>query len=579
MHCCNSLQYWIKKEDELAVITETHFPLVSFVTPVYNGEAYLDECIKSVLSQSYDNWEYVILDNCSDDNTANIIAKYASVDNRIRVYRNDNVVPVLENHNIALRKLSVESKYCKILQADDTLYNNCTKRMVEVGERNPEAKIIGSLTRWGSEVKSLGLSESLEYFDGKDICRRTLFGEIYVFWSPSGLMLRSDIVRSRKAFYNAKVLHGDVQAYYEILEDGGFGFVHEILTFVRVHDESVTSKQAKPLNQLIASNLDHYLAYGPIFLSNTEFVNQLKVKLGLYYKFLAKSVLEGRPSRFWKFHKESLGNTKEKYKRWKLLRAVLFKVCTSPITSLRLMLKSERVVKLQVRQCTRARRIGMKFAHKPYVGWFANRCAGLFLPPLYGRLELARMNVKGYFFPSVEVAHTNFQSGKNCYLGEKVLIYKDKFGGEVALGDRVHLHQNCILQTGNNGSIRIGSDTHVQPKCQFSAYHGCIDIGERVEIAPNCAFYPYNHSMALEKPIRDQPSFTNGGIYIGDDAWLGFGVIVLDNVKIGKGAVVAAGAVVTIDVPDYAIAAGVPAKIIGKRQAGSGDSSLENQNL
>jgi acetyltransferase-like isoleucine patch superfamily enzyme len=58
---------------------------------------------------------------------------------------------------------------------------------------------------------------------------------------------------------------------------------------------------------------------------------------------------------------------------------------------------------------------------------------------------------------------------------------------------------------------------------------------------------------------------TKGGIRVGDDAWLGFGVVVLDGVSIGKGAVIGAGAVVTSDIPDNAIACGVPAKVVRAR--------------
>ena len=84
-------------------------------------------------------------------------------------------------------------------------------------------------------------------------------------------------------------------------------------------------------------------------------------------------------------------------------------------------------------------------------------------------------------------------------------------------------------------------------------------------IAPNCAFYPYDHSIAPDELIKNQPLQTKGGIVIDDDVWLGCGAIVLDGVRIGKGAVIGAGAVVTKDVPDGAIAAGLPARVINMR--------------
>jgi acetyltransferase-like isoleucine patch superfamily enzyme len=83
-------------------------------------------------------------------------------------------------------------------------------------------------------------------------------------------------------------------------------------------------------------------------------------------------------------------------------------------------------------------------------------------------------------------------------------------------------------------------------------------MGPRVQIAPNCAFYPYNHGFAPGKPILHQPLESKGDILIEEDAWLGVGVIVLDGVRIGKGAVIAAGSVVTQNIPDGAIAMGAP---------------------
>jgi acetyltransferase-like isoleucine patch superfamily enzyme len=145
------------------------------------------------------------------------------------------------------------------------------------------------------------------------------------------------------------------------------------------------------------------------------------------------------------------------------------------------------------------------------------------------------------------------------------LIYQDDDGGPVELGERVHVHRDTIIQTGSGGSVTLGARTTIQPRCQFSAYQGSIHIGSDVQVAPNCAFYPYNHGMAPDVPMVKQPLQSKGGITIEDGAWLGVGVIVLDGVRIGKGAVIGAGSLVTHDVPDNAIVGGVPAQIIRMR--------------
>lgn len=207
----------------------------------------------------------------------------------------------------------------------------------------------------------------------------------------------------------------------------------------------------------------------------------------------------------------------------------------------------------------------MRFAGLSWFGRIATYLATWFVLPYKGRRHLARYNPKGYVAPSAIIHHPQLQRGTNVFIGDRVTIYQVDQSGPVELGDRVSLHNDICVETGNGGSLKIGSDTHIQPRCQFSAYKAPIQIGSGVQIAPNCAFYPYDHGIAPGTMIKQQPLQTKGGIVIEDDAWLGYGVIVLDGVRIGKGAVVGAGAVVTRDIPDGAIAVGVPARAVGMR--------------
>jgi acetyltransferase-like isoleucine patch superfamily enzyme len=207
----------------------------------------------------------------------------------------------------------------------------------------------------------------------------------------------------------------------------------------------------------------------------------------------------------------------------------------------------------------------MQFAGLRYFGRIATCLATWFAPPYKDRRRLACYNSKGYIAPSATIYRANLQLGANIFIGDRVVIFQNTNGGSVELAERVHLYSDICIEIGDGGSLRIGPDTHIQPRCQFSAYKGPIQIGRSVQIAPNCAFYPYGHSVAPGELIKNQPLQTKGGIIIDDDAWLGFGVVVLDGVRIGKGAVVGAGAVVTCDVPDGAIAVGVPARVVNMR--------------
>lgn len=207
----------------------------------------------------------------------------------------------------------------------------------------------------------------------------------------------------------------------------------------------------------------------------------------------------------------------------------------------------------------------MQFAGLSSVGRLATWIATWFAPPYYARRRLARFNAKGYVAPTATIYHSQLQLGKHTFIGDRVTIYEDKNSGSVEFAERVHLYGDTCIQTGEGGSLKIGADTHIQPRCQISAYKAPIQIGRGVQIAPNCAFYPYDHGTASGELISKQPLQTKGGIVVEDNAWLGFGVIVLDGVRIGKGAVVGAGAVVTQDIPDGAIAVGIPARVISMR--------------
>ncbi len=199
----------------------------------------------------------------------------------------------------------------------------------------------------------------------------------------------------------------------------------------------------------------------------------------------------------------------------------------------------------------------MGFAGLRYGGRIATWLATWFAPPYKKRRPLARYNSKGYIAPSATIYHGNLQLGANIFIGDRVKIFED-CGGSVKLGDRVHLHNDTCIQTGNGGSLEIGSDTHIQPRCQFSAYQASIQIGCGVQIAPNCAFSP-------GEPRENQLLQTKRSIIVNDDVWLGHGAVVLEGVQIGKGAVIGSGTVVNRDIPDNAIAVGVPARIIGRR--------------
>jgi acetyltransferase-like isoleucine patch superfamily enzyme len=136
-------------------------------------------------------------------------------------------------------------------------------------------------------------------------------------------------------------------------------------------------------------------------------------------------------------------------------------------------------------------------------------------------------------------------------------------GGRISIGDNTHILPYAML-LGSGGRIDIGNHCTVHPYCVLYGAGG-LKIGDSVRIAAHTVIIPSNHIFENPETLIRLQGIQAEGIIIRDDVWLGTGARVLDGVTIGKGSIVGAGAVVTKDVPDYAIVTGVPARVTGWR--------------
>ncbi|WP_416669685.1 acyltransferase [Egbenema bharatensis] len=138
-------------------------------------------------------------------------------------------------------------------------------------------------------------------------------------------------------------------------------------------------------------------------------------------------------------------------------------------------------------------------------------------------------------------------------------------GGELSLDDLVRLDQGIHIQT-LGATISIGARTYMGPYVCIAG-PGNISIGKDCLIASHTGIYANNHIFVDPKTPINLQGLSSKGITIEDDCWLGSGVRVIDGVTIGKGSIIGAGAVVNKNIPPYSIAVGVPARVVGTRDA------------
>ncbi|MGB9754069.1 MAG: transferase [Roseiflexus castenholzii] len=158
----------------------------------------------------------------------------------------------------------------------------------------------------------------------------------------------------------------------------------------------------------------------------------------------------------------------------------------------------------------------------------------------------------------------NVRLGRGVYLDHGVYLHACP--GGISIGPDSYVMKNAILHVYNfrdlpRAGIRIGARSLIGEACILRGQGG-ITIGDDVFLAPLVQMLAVNHVYHdTSRPISLQ-GITCQGITVENGAWIGGGAIILDGVRIGKNAVVGAGAVVTRDVPDYCVAVGNPARIV-----------------
>lgn len=204
---------------------------------------------------------------------------------------------------------------------------------------------------------------------------------------------------------------------------------------------------------------------------------------------------------------------------------------------------------------------------------------GLFVAPVPGALGLW---LRKMLYPRLIK-----KVGKGVVFGRNITL---RHPHKIEIGDHTFIDDNAVLDAKGetNEGIRIGTNVFIGRNTVLSCKEGSIVLDDHCNISANCSLlseteirlgkYCFlagecylvaggNHPIAdTSTPIMFQPSLAKGGIKIGEDVWLGAGVIVLDGVVIGRGSVIGAGTVISAPLPEYSYAVGSRALRIRDRR-------------
>lgn len=224
------------------VIKHPRQPAVSVCLPVFNGSKYLKTAIANISCQSFTDWELIVRDDGSTDESRQIINEAAAQDDRIKVVHDANTrLGLFENYNACIQAAS--GTYIKLYAQDDLLEGQCLQRMVEVLEARPDVALVTCGKRWidenGLEIEKLvRFKKDVQLKADEVIVANLIVLQNWIGEPSTGMFRRKDAGTGLDGrFYH----WGDIDYWFRILQNGDFYYLSDVLCGFRRHRESTTS--------------------------------------------------------------------------------------------------------------------------------------------------------------------------------------------------------------------------------------------------------------------------------------------------------------------------------------------------
>ena len=214
-----------------------NLPLVSVIMSVYNGEKYLVQAIDSILNQTYQNFEFIIIEDSSTDNSLDILEEYAKKDSRIKIIKKEKNIGIkgfIENLNLGIS--IAEGKYIARMDQDDVSLPERFQKQVDFLENNPEITLVGAQLNFINEQNKI-TGEAIGALEHLDIVKK-ITSKIQLF-HPVIMFRKEKNIQYREKFLYCE----DYDLYLNLITQGKkLANINEKLLHYRILESSISRK-------------------------------------------------------------------------------------------------------------------------------------------------------------------------------------------------------------------------------------------------------------------------------------------------------------------------------------------------